>query len=125
MDLALSLSSQLVASEVDDLEGQHYDEFTLGYERMIGRGFKAGVRGIYRTLDGGEDPLLGFFDRRQVGIESLLFIGAESSPKRVNRAFVPVVVSGECVLWVVGHRRSDAAPVTERTEQRLVLRVLP
>ncbi len=36
--------------ENPDLEGQHYDEFTLGYERLLGRYFKIGMRGIYRTL---------------------------------------------------------------------------
>jgi hypothetical protein len=33
-----------------DLDGQYFDEFTLGYERSIGRAFRAGVRGMYRTL---------------------------------------------------------------------------
>lgn len=36
--------------EVDGLEGQHYDEFTLGYERQVGDRFVVGTRGIYRTL---------------------------------------------------------------------------
>jgi hypothetical protein len=39
-----------VQAEVEDLEGQHYDEFALGYEQLLDRGFKGGVRGIYRTL---------------------------------------------------------------------------
>lgn len=33
-----------------DLEGQYFDEFTLGYERTVGREFRAGVRGMYREL---------------------------------------------------------------------------
>jgi hypothetical protein len=33
-----------------DLEGQHYDEFTLGYERRAGTHMKLGLRGVYRTL---------------------------------------------------------------------------
>ena len=33
-----------------DLKGQHFDEFTLGYERAVGREFRVGVRGMYRTL---------------------------------------------------------------------------
>lgn len=39
--------------EVDDLEGQHFDEFTLGYERRLGNYLKAGVMGTYRTLRNG------------------------------------------------------------------------
>ena len=33
-----------------DLEGQYYDEFALGYERLLGKSLKLGVRGVYRTL---------------------------------------------------------------------------
>ncbi len=32
------------------LKGQYFDEFTLGYERLIGENLKVGVQGIYRTL---------------------------------------------------------------------------
>jgi hypothetical protein len=47
-----------VQPENDDLEGQYFDEFTLGYERRIGRSGRFGVRGIYRTLGQGiEDGL--------------------------------------------------------------------
>jgi hypothetical protein len=35
---------------VRDLKGQYYDEVTLGYEREIGTGMKAGVRLMYRRL---------------------------------------------------------------------------
>lgn len=42
--------------EVEGLEGQHYDEFTLGYERQVGHRLALGARGIYRTLrEGIED----------------------------------------------------------------------
>jgi TonB-dependent receptor-like protein len=33
-----------------DLRGQSLDEFTLGYERALGRQFRVGVRGMYRAL---------------------------------------------------------------------------
>jgi len=33
-----------------ELEGQYFDEFTLGYERQIGWNAKLGARGVYRTL---------------------------------------------------------------------------
>jgi hypothetical protein len=36
--------------EVENLEGQHYDEFTLGYERQIRKHVKLGVTGVYRNL---------------------------------------------------------------------------
>jgi len=39
-----------VTSNVEGLEGQHFDEFILGYEKNILSQYKIGVRGIYRTL---------------------------------------------------------------------------
>ena len=53
VDTAGAYSHELtgeIAPEVDDLEGQHYDEFTLGYERQVGRHYKLGVRTVYQTL---------------------------------------------------------------------------
>jgi tRNA(Ile)-lysidine synthase len=41
---------------------------------------------------------------------------------RSNRLRVPILVDGRGILWVVGHRRSDRAPVTPATER--VLRVV-
>jgi hypothetical protein len=38
------------AEPVDGLKGQHFDEFTLGYERQIGGLAKIGVSGVYRIL---------------------------------------------------------------------------
>jgi hypothetical protein len=38
------------ADEVDGLKGQHYDEFSLGYERQLGSFVTVGARGIYRSL---------------------------------------------------------------------------
>jgi len=32
------------------MEGQHFDELTLGYERQAGKRLKVGARGVYRTL---------------------------------------------------------------------------
>ncbi|GAG03724.1 unnamed protein product, partial [marine sediment metagenome] len=49
-----------IQPEIDGLEGQHYDEFTLGYERQLFQDSKLGLRGIYRTLKQGiedaQDP---------------------------------------------------------------------
>jgi len=39
-----------IRPEVKDLQGQYYDEFSLGYERIIAFGIKAGIQGVYRTL---------------------------------------------------------------------------
>jgi len=39
-----------IQPENPDLEGQYFDEFTLGYERQVGENAKLGVRGVYRTL---------------------------------------------------------------------------
>jgi hypothetical protein len=49
-----------------DLEGEHSDAFTLGYERRIGQRYKASVIGAYHTLrnalrTGIEMPTRGFF----------------------------------------------------------------
>jgi hypothetical protein len=39
-----------IPPEIPGLQGQYYDEFSLGYERMISSKIKVGVKGIYRTL---------------------------------------------------------------------------
>ncbi|MGH7702747.1 MAG: hypothetical protein ACREMO_06610, partial [Gemmatimonadales bacterium] len=38
------------APRVDGLRGEYFDEITIGYERRVGRQFKAGVRAIQRSL---------------------------------------------------------------------------
>jgi len=52
-----------IQAQVEGLQGQHYDEFTLGYDRQVGRNFKVGARGIYRALhqaiEDGIDPATG------------------------------------------------------------------
>jgi hypothetical protein len=39
-----------IAPELEGLEGQYYDEFSLGYERLFWNNFKVSVQGLYRTL---------------------------------------------------------------------------
>jgi len=34
----------------DNFDGQYQDEFTLGYERLLGAAWKVGVRGVYRDV---------------------------------------------------------------------------
>lgn len=50
VDPAGGLRQSFVARASEDLRGQHYDEFTLGYERRVGDGFRLAVRGIHRFL---------------------------------------------------------------------------
>jgi hypothetical protein len=40
----------LILPRVQGLEGQHYDEFAVGYNRLFGKAIRVGARGIYRTL---------------------------------------------------------------------------
>lgn len=53
--------SHNILPEVKNLKGQHFDEFTFGYEKRIGNDFKVGIRGIHRKLrqavDDGVDPV--------------------------------------------------------------------
>jgi hypothetical protein len=49
-DSLFELPFCLGSPEVDDLKGQHYDEFLLGYERSIGENWKVGVNGSHRVL---------------------------------------------------------------------------
>jgi hypothetical protein len=50
--------SPAIRPEVEGLQGQYYDEFNLGYERVIGRIMKVGIQGIYRTLRQGIDDVV-------------------------------------------------------------------
>jgi hypothetical protein len=62
-----------------DLKGQYFDEFTLGYEGTVGREFRVGVRGMYRTLRWAiEDAFNPATDQFEVG-----------NPGRGNLASVP------------------------------------
>jgi hypothetical protein len=60
-----------------DLEGQQYDEFTLGYEGAVASGLRAGVRGIARRLrwavDDAFDPVSGTFQLGNPGRGNLGF----------------------------------------------------
>ena len=41
---------QAIFPEVDGLKGQYFDEFNLGYERLLGKNIHISVQGIYRIL---------------------------------------------------------------------------
>ncbi|MCG8608069.1 TonB-dependent receptor, partial [bacterium] len=62
-----------------DLKGQHFDEFILGYERQIDRHFKAGIRGIYRTIR----------EIIELGFEPESGLGVMGNPGRGALSFAP------------------------------------
>ncbi len=43
-------SLHTIISEVAGLKGQYYDEFNLGYERLLGWNIRAGIQAVYRSL---------------------------------------------------------------------------
>lgn len=71
-----------VASNVPGLEGEHFDELVVGYERRITNHFRLSVRGIRRELREaigfGVDPETGRFVAGNFGTEPMEFLpGAE------------------------------------------------
>ncbi len=55
-------------SNVPNLKGQYFDEFSLGYERELPAELKAGVRGLYRRLGQGiEDGVVSQEDQMKYG----------------------------------------------------------
>ncbi len=58
-------TSGKIQQEIMGLQGQHYDEFTLGYERALNSKYKFGALGIYRNLrnaiEDGFNPIDGNF----------------------------------------------------------------
>jgi len=49
-DTAFIIAGGVTDLPAEDLKGQHFDEFTLGYERRIGNTWRAGIAGIHREL---------------------------------------------------------------------------
>jgi hypothetical protein len=76
-----------------DLEGQSFDEFTLGYERALGRKLRAGVRGVYRRLrwavEDAFNPGTGKFELGNPGRGNLAFT------PRASRTYAALVVTVE------------------------------
>jgi hypothetical protein len=58
-------------AEIEGLRGQYFDEFSLGYERLIGNNLRVGVQGVYRILqeaiDDGYVPSEGRFRTGNLG----------------------------------------------------------
>lgn len=65
-------------TNVPDVKGQYFDEYTVGYERLISNEFKIGIRGIYRRLGQGiEDGVVSEAD--QIKYQSLQIYGNPGS----------------------------------------------
>lgn len=71
-------------SSATDVVGESFDEFTVGYERRVGRSLKLGVRGMHRRLrwaiDDGFSPTDGLFHFGNPGRGSL-----RSTPRFTRR----------------------------------------
>lgn len=80
------------APRVDGLHGQSYDEVTIGYERQIGRHFKAGARGIHRALRWAIEDGLGTAGRFVVGN---LGLGELSNFPRARRRYTALELTFE------------------------------
>ncbi|MFO7526181.1 MAG: TonB-dependent receptor [Ignavibacteriaceae bacterium] len=78
-----------IRPEVKDLEVQYFDEFSLGYETLIGDNFRAGIQGVYRTLRQCiDDVWFEEEDRYQYGNPGSGFLSAWPEPKREYTALV-------------------------------------
>jgi hypothetical protein len=65
-------------TNVPDLKGQYYDEFSVGYERQLSSEFKVGARGVYRSLGQGiEDGVVS--DADQIKYNSVQVYGNPGS----------------------------------------------
>jgi len=71
----ISYFSGAIQPKVDGLKGQHYDEFTLGYEQQLGIRARVAVRGIHRVLrraiEDASDPSTGIFVLGNPGYDAL------------------------------------------------------
>ena len=79
----------VIRPEVNGLKGQYYDEFNLGYERLIGWNIKVGVQGLYRILrEGIEDVWLSEENRYQYGNPGSGLLSEWPKPKREYAALI-------------------------------------
>jgi hypothetical protein len=84
-------SSGKISPIISGLKGQYYDEFSLGYERLLGENLRIGIQGVYKTLrqaiDDGYSLDLGRFVFGNLG-EGLL----QSFP-RAQRNYKAVILT--------------------------------
>ena len=79
----------VIRPEIKDLRGQYYDEFSIGYERLIGWNIKAGVQGVYRTLrEAIDDVWLVNENRYQFGNPGKGFLSEWPKPQRDYTALI-------------------------------------
>lgn len=79
----------VIRPEVKDLQAQYYDEFNVGYERLIGWNIKAGVQGVYRILrEAIDDVWLPDENRYQFGNPGSGFLSDWPKPQRDYTALV-------------------------------------
>lgn len=79
----------IIRPAVEDLQAQYYDEFSLGYERLIGWGIKAGIQGVYRILGQGiDDVWLPDENRYQYGNPGSGFLSEWPKPQRDYTALI-------------------------------------
>jgi hypothetical protein len=82
-----------IYSEVDGLEGQYYDEFTLGYEIQFRQTYKAGITGSYRILQQGiEDSYIESEDDFLYGNPGS---GALAEFPKMNREYQSIAITFE------------------------------
>ena len=78
-----------IRPEVDGLRGQYFDEFSLGYERLIGWNLKVGIQGLYRTLrEAIDDVWLVEENRYQYGNPGRGFLADWPGPQRDYTALI-------------------------------------
>lgn len=79
----------VIRPEVKDFQAQYYDEFSLGYERLIFWSIKAGIQGVYRTLRQGiDDVWLPEEFRYQYGNPGSGFLSEWPKPQRDYKALI-------------------------------------
>ena len=87
--LLFSSTPNIIYPAVNGLQAQYYDEFNLGYERLIGWSVRASVQGIFRTLRQAiDDVWLPEEGRYQYGNPGSGFLSEWPKPKRNYTALI-------------------------------------
>ena len=82
----------LIRPEIKDLQAQYFDEFSIGYERLILWSVKAGIQGVYRTLRQAIDDVWLPEERRyQYGNPGSGFLSEWPKPQRDYTALILTV----------------------------------